>query len=248
MLVAAAIFSISKQNNDLSNCSQELSSTVIEARAVCDELEEMMVSVVNISKDITEEIDSRLNSVKSLSAPPVLTSYAETITPDVYDNTILEPEMETDDIKTYPGRTMNKMRVYELAREVGLPNKELIQIIKELGIKISNHMNCLNEEQIRMVKKVLDSGASDKVFDRLLRQEMKGREERAEEVMPAAEEAAAIRMGFSIDELKTAHPYIAVRTMYENGYSIRQIAQILDRGQGEISLILNLAKRKQACI
>jgi translation initiation factor IF-2 len=88
---------------------------------------------------------------------------------------------------------MNKMRVYELAREVGLPNKELIQIIKELGIKISNHMNCLNEEQIRMVKKVLDSGASDKVFDRLLRQEMKGREERAEEVMPAAEEAAAIR-------------------------------------------------------
>jgi transposase len=55
-------------------------------------------------------------------------------------------------------------------------------------------------------------------------------------------------MGFSIDELKTAHPYIAVRTMYENGYSIRQIAQILDRGQGEISLILNLAKRKQACI
>jgi len=44
--------------------------------------------------------------------------------------------------------------------------------------------------------------------------------------------------------LQTIHPYIAVKTLLERGYSAKQIAQELNRGQGEINLIINLLNKK----
>ena len=36
---------------------------------------------------------------------------------------------------------MSKVRVYEVAREVGLPNRDLVQKISALGIPVRNHMS-----------------------------------------------------------------------------------------------------------
>lgn len=44
--------------------------------------------------------------------------------------------------------------------------------------------------------------------------------------------------------LQTTHPYIAVKTLLERGYSIKQIAQELNRGQGEVNLIISLLNKK----
>ncbi len=49
-----------------------------------------------------------------------------------------------------------KMRVYEIAREVGLPNKELISKIRALGLEVNNHMSALDPEDVARVKRSLE--------------------------------------------------------------------------------------------
>ena len=49
-----------------------------------------------------------------------------------------------------------KMRVYEIAREVGLPNKELISKIRALGLEVNNHMSALEPEDVARVKRSLE--------------------------------------------------------------------------------------------
>jgi translation initiation factor IF-2 len=48
-----------------------------------------------------------------------------------------------------------KMRVYEIAREVGLPNKELIEKIRALGLEVNNHMSALDVDDVARVKRSL---------------------------------------------------------------------------------------------
>jgi translation initiation factor IF-2 len=54
------------------------------------------------------------------------------------------------------------MRVYELAREVGLPNKELIAKIRALGFNVNNHMSSLSAEDADKVKRSLKGGGPAK--------------------------------------------------------------------------------------
>ena len=49
-----------------------------------------------------------------------------------------------------------KMRVYEIAREVGLPNKDLITKIRALGLEVNNHMSSLGLEDVQRVKRSLE--------------------------------------------------------------------------------------------
>jgi len=48
-----------------------------------------------------------------------------------------------------------------------------------------------------------------------------------------------------LEKLKEVHPYIAVRTLHAKGYTVNQIARMLDRGQGEVNLILNITKKSK---
>ncbi len=48
------------------------------------------------------------------------------------------------------------MRVYEIAREVGLPNKELIAKIRALGLEVNNHMSSLDLDDVQRVKRSLE--------------------------------------------------------------------------------------------
>ena len=47
---------------------------------------------------------------------------------------------------------MSKLRVYELAKELGKSNKEMLEMLKDKGIEVASHMSTLSEEQINAVK------------------------------------------------------------------------------------------------
>lgn len=51
---------------------------------------------------------------------------------------------------------MNKVRVYELAKELKMTSKELVAKIKELDINISSHMSSLEKEEAEMIKELIE--------------------------------------------------------------------------------------------
>ena len=51
---------------------------------------------------------------------------------------------------------MKKIRIYELAKEVNLSSKELIEAVKDLGLEINSHMSTLSNEEAELVKSLLE--------------------------------------------------------------------------------------------
>jgi translation initiation factor IF-2 len=49
-----------------------------------------------------------------------------------------------------------KMRVYEIAKEVGIPNKDLITKIRALGLEVNNHMSSLDPDDVARIKRSLE--------------------------------------------------------------------------------------------
>ena len=94
--------------------------------------------------------------------------------------------------------TGEKMRVYEIAKEVGIPNKDLIAKIRALGLEVNNHMSSLDADDVARIKRSLEKektgGAAPTVAQKLptgtvLRR--KGPAEKAEdESAPPARTAA----------------------------------------------------------
>jgi len=50
---------------------------------------------------------------------------------------------------------MAKIRVHELAKELNIPSKDLVKIIKDLGIDVKNHMSTMEDQQGEWVKRKL---------------------------------------------------------------------------------------------
>lgn len=167
-----------------------------------------------------------------------------------------------------------KTRIYVLAKELQMSNQALIDIIRNLGIEVHNHMNALDERQVALVMNTVSNGYLGKperetsevssstskievhpvTWSSFPAADNAGAPDKEAtipaETIPAPMQAAqpVLGLGFTIEELRNAHPYIAVKTLYDNGYPIRDIAKMLDRGQGEVSLILNLSKKKASVI
>ena len=55
---------------------------------------------------------------------------------------------------------MSNMRVFELAKEMNLPAKQLLQRIRKLGIPVSSNFNALSDEQIAIIRKKIGIPAS----------------------------------------------------------------------------------------
>ena len=56
---------------------------------------------------------------------------------------------------------MSKIRVYELAKELGLESKAVVAAALELGFQVKNHMSSLEEEQGARVKEALAKGPGE---------------------------------------------------------------------------------------
>lgn len=185
---------------------------------------------------------------------------------EIITEVLLSPAV--DDIRP------RKTRIYVLAKELQMSNQALIDIVRNLGIEVHNHMNALDERQIALVMNTVRKGCLSEPekeksempapakqievhpvtwsnFPVAADTETDGKEEIIipEAIpSPAPEMQPVLGLGFTIEELRNAHPYIAVKTLYDNGYPIRDIAKLLGRGQGEVSLILNLSKKKASVI
>ncbi|HZR47541.1 MAG TPA: translation initiation factor IF-2 N-terminal domain-containing protein, partial [Candidatus Manganitrophaceae bacterium] len=48
------------------------------------------------------------------------------------------------------------MRVFELAKKIGMPTKELLNLLKKMDIKVNNHMTALEESDVQLVMKKKD--------------------------------------------------------------------------------------------
>ena len=53
-------------------------------------------------------------------------------------------------------RSGEKVRLYEVAKEVGLPNKELVDRVRSMGIDVKNHMSSLDMDDVQRIKRALD--------------------------------------------------------------------------------------------
>ena len=58
---------------------------------------------------------------------------------------------------------MAKIRVHELAKEIGMPSKQLVDTLQGMGLNIKNHMSTMEENQVNWVKKKLEESASPTV-------------------------------------------------------------------------------------
>lgn len=58
-----------------------------------------------------------------------------------------------------------KIRVYELAKELGMTSKDLMQKLKDLDINISSHMSSIENEEAEMIKELFEEEKESKVKD-----------------------------------------------------------------------------------
>ncbi|HJK96874.1 MAG TPA: translation initiation factor IF-2 N-terminal domain-containing protein, partial [Polyangiaceae bacterium LLY-WYZ-14_1] len=64
---------------------------------------------------------------------------------------------------------MSKVRVYEVARELGLQNRDLVQRLSSMGIQVSNHMSALDPAEVDRIKRSFDRDKSEKTVEERIR-------------------------------------------------------------------------------
>jgi translation initiation factor IF-2 len=80
-----------------------------------------------------------------------------------------------------------KMRVYEIAREVGIPNKDLLAKIRALGLEVNNHMSSLDADDVARIKRSLEKDRqSSTETQRLSSTVLRRRSSKADEDVPEA--------------------------------------------------------------
>ncbi len=64
---------------------------------------------------------------------------------------------------------MNKVRVYEVARELGLDNRELVNKIATMGIQVRNHMSILDASDVDRLKRHLEKEKAENIVTEKIR-------------------------------------------------------------------------------
>ncbi|MEW5911148.1 MAG: translation initiation factor IF-2 N-terminal domain-containing protein, partial [Thermodesulfobacteriota bacterium] len=91
---------------------------------------------------------------------------------------------------------MAKMRVYELAKELKIENRDLIRQLIELGFDVRNHMSSLSPEEVQAVRDKYRAERSEvveekRVTTRVIRRRRKKLEAEEEGEVEGEEEAEA---------------------------------------------------------
>ena len=95
---------------------------------------------------------------------------------------------------------MTRLRVHELARELNMENKDLIDRIDKLGIQVKNHMSTLTDSAVLKIRQQFSEvrSGSEKVEEKRIGREVIRRRKRVElepepeapQVSPVAEQPA----------------------------------------------------------
>jgi hypothetical protein len=235
LALGGACFLIWKSSG-LQDSFEELRHTVTDARMVRDDLNQMLEKSLDISRELVDNIECKMSTVNE----------KEHVIGE--KNTNIELAERSTDIGE------KKIRLYELARKLGMDSKDLINRLEAAGYSYNHPLNTIDgitagviikrlaykvEGKDKRIDLVEDNPASLELLN-IENQQISGENP----IVPGNLEESEI----SLEEFKAAHPYLAVKTLADKGYSIREIAKLLNRGQGEVSLILNLLNKKRACI
>ncbi len=89
---------------------------------------------------------------------------------------------------------MAKMRVYELARQFNISNRELLEKFEEMKISVKSHMSSVDERTVSLIKEVMFGGKSEVVVEKRVKDTVIRRRKRlvkrpveAQEIPPRAE-------------------------------------------------------------
>src|SRR5215471_12695308 len=67
-----------------------------------------------------------------------------------------ERVMGTSGHPTDPAAVAGKERVYEVAKKLGLANKDALAKLRSFGIEVKNHMSSVDAEDVARLKRALD--------------------------------------------------------------------------------------------
>ena len=82
-----------------------------------------------------------------------------------------------------------KIRVYELAKELKMTSKDLIEKVKEIGLNVNSHMSTLESEEAKMIKELIEG--ENKKSDNMKKSD---ENQNQEEVIEEIEEAKTIEI------------------------------------------------------
>ena len=64
---------------------------------------------------------------------------------------------------------MSKKRIYEYAKELNVKSKEIIDELKKMDVEVSNHMQALEDDQIKMLDKKFKSSQNEENKNKTLK-------------------------------------------------------------------------------
>lgn len=74
---------------------------------------------------------------------------------------------------------MVKIRIYELAKELGMTSKDLLHKLKDLDIEVSSHMSSLEDEEAEMIKELLNEEQEAKTAEKKVNKKASKKSNRA---------------------------------------------------------------------
>ncbi|MGD9167243.1 MAG: translation initiation factor IF-2 N-terminal domain-containing protein, partial [Syntrophobacterales bacterium] len=83
---------------------------------------------------------------------------------------------------------MAKLRVYELAKELDIPNTDLLERIDSLGIQVKGHMSSLDEEQAQLVRDTVTGRSKQLIEEKRVRRGVIRRRRKIVKAAPSPEE------------------------------------------------------------
>ena len=87
---------------------------------------------------------------------------------------------------------MSKVRVYEVARELGVENRELIQRMSTMGIQVRNHMSVIEAAEAERVKRAMKQGSNVNFVEERIRPTVVRRKRKKADVVEADAGAEAV--------------------------------------------------------
>ena len=85
---------------------------------------------------------------------------------------------------------MARVRVYEIARELGVQNKELVSRIRAMGVEVANHMSSLDPDDVMRIKRALEKERQEGLEERRVKSTVIRRRSKRRRVAPAPVEEA----------------------------------------------------------
>jgi translation initiation factor IF-2 len=82
---------------------------------------------------------------------------------------------------------MAKIRIYELAKQLNMINKVLLEKLREMNISVKNHMSVIDEETVAGIKEALVLGKSEVVTEKRIKGSVIRRRKKVIEKKPEAE-------------------------------------------------------------